>query len=125
MNPKKISILIVDDDEPFRKLLVELLSIKNYTTYEAENGAFGIEEYNLHKPDLIITDLIMPDKEGIEFIQTIRSTNKEIPIVAMSGGNSDFSASYLRASQKLGANKILNKPFESTLLFNTIDELLG
>lgn len=124
MKTESKSILVIDDEKPFRQLIVELLHIKGYTVYEAENGDYGLKEYKKHNPDLIITDLIMPDKEGIEFIQSIRNHNPNIPIIAMSGGNSDFSASYLRASQKLGANKVLSKPFESELLYSAIEELL-
>ena len=66
----------------------------------------------------------MPGKEGIEFIRNIRAHNNTIPIIAMSGGSSNFTESYLRASRKLGANSVLQKPFRPKLLLSTIEELL-
>ena len=111
MTEKKKTILVIDDEPQFREYMTALLEKNNFTVCVAENGLIGEQQHHACKPDLIITDIVMPDKEGVEFIQGIRETDSETPIIAVSGGNRVNAYSYLSMSKKLGANAILAKPF--------------
>jgi len=103
------TILIIDDDATIREYLHFILEEEGYAVLEAENGCRGIELLEHHPVSIIITDLIMPEKEGIETIGEIKSTYPECRIIAMSGGiNRD---NYLSITQVLGAHAIIKKPF--------------
>jgi len=121
----KKTILIIEDDPLFRKLLCTWLESDNYQIFEADDGVAGLELYAKNKPDLIITDIVMPEKEGIEVIQKIREDDPTIPIIAMSAGGSRHTESYLRYSAKFGANVTLEKPFKKKELLKAMNELLS
>ena len=123
MTTKK-TILLVDDDKQFRSFMTEMLADKNYHVVESENGEVGLEKYFLEKPDLIITDIVMPEKEGIELILTVRNDNATIPIIAVSGGNLGNANSYLNMAEKLGVNATLAKPFGMDDINRVLNNLL-
>lgn len=118
------TILVIDDEQQFREYMTALLEKNNFTVCVAENGLVGEQQHNICKPDLIITDIVMPDKEGVEFIQHLRETDLETPIIAVSGGNRVNAYSYLSMSKKMGANAILAKPFTNTEILQTINDLI-
>lgn len=124
MSKKNKTILVIDDEQQFREYMTILLEKNNFTVFVAENGLVGEQQLNAYKPDLIITDIVMPDKEGVEFIQNLRETDQKTPIIAVSGGNRVNAYSYLSMSKKLGANAILAKPFTSAEILQTINELI-
>lgn len=105
-------VLIIDDDEVFRAYIQELLEISGYDVVSAANGREGIEAVEEAPPDLVITDLVMPEVEGLEVIRSLRRTNKDLPVIAVSGGNCGFGASYLKIAEKFGATAIFDKPFD-------------
>ena len=117
-------ILIVDDDEMMRAFIRELLLINDYKVTEASNGKIGLKEFREDTPDLVITDIIMPEMEGISFIRELRSHNKEIPIIAMTGNVHGRMEEYLDISSQLGADEILRKPIKSQEFIDAIDKLL-
>lgn len=119
------TILLVDDDNQFRSFMAEMLSDNNYNAIEAENGETGLEKYFADKPDLVITDIVMPEKEGIELILTVRQDNESVPIIAISGGNLGNADSYLGMAQKLGVNATLTKPFAMDDILKEINTLLA
>ncbi len=92
---------------------------------EAENGNSGLEVFKKEKPDLVITDMLMPDKEGLETISDIRAINPKAKIIAMSGGGSTHNMSFLQLAQKIGADRVLKKPFKPTELLMTVKGLLN
>lgn len=105
-------ILIVDDEDEIRSLLRMALEEEGYVVREAADGNAALRAYNERRPDLIITDLVMPDKEGIETIVEVRRQNTRVKIIAISG------VSYnLKVAKLLGADHTLNKPF-------SLDEML-
>jgi len=104
--------------------MYELLTAQNYHVMLADNGDSGLEKYLSTKPDLIITDIVMPEKEGIEMIMTVRDADPEIPILAISGGNLGNADSYLKMADKLGASATLSKPFSNNDILGALDELL-
>ena len=103
-------ILVIDDDPQFGKFLQKGLSAKGYEAVFTESGKEGLEFLQENRPSYILTDIVMPDKEGIELILEIRKSGYSNPIIAMSG-HSAQSSSYLEAAKLLGADASLGKPF--------------
>lgn len=118
------SILVIDDDAQLRGFLREVLDQEGFQVLEAENGNVGSVLFERHRPDLVLTDIVMPEKEGMELIMELRRADPALPIIAMSGGNAGFSGSYLSAAGKLGADATLAKPFTASHLLAAIQELL-
>src|SRR4030095_5251414 len=92
-------ILLVDDDEQFRSMLSQSLKRAGYEVTEARNGSEGIDLYRDHPSDLIITDLIMPEKEGLETIREYRKSYPDAKIIAISGGSRNSSIDYLKMAK--------------------------
>ncbi|MHB2156604.1 response regulator [Caldithrix abyssi] len=118
-------ILVVDDDDLIRDLLFEILEDKGYKVFEAENGNRAIQLLKTERFDLIITDIIMPDKEGIETIIDIKKRLPHAKIIAMSGGGQLDATSYLSVAKKLGVQHTISKPFDPGKLIALIEDLLG
>ena len=121
---KQKSILVVDDDQQFRNFMVDLLSDYDFDVSTADNGVVGLDKLFVNQPDLLITDIVMPEKEGVELILTTKKLNASLPIVAVSGGNMGNADSYLKMAKKLGADAVLAKPFSHTEIVDVINELL-
>jgi CheY-like chemotaxis protein len=118
------SILLVDDDEEFRSMLVESLSQEGYEVIEARDGREGIQLYRDHPCDLIITDLIMPGKEGLETIEEFRRNYPLAKIIAVSGGSRHGPFDYLKMARALGARQALAKPFSRQEILEAITQVL-
>ena len=118
-------ILVIEDDSSFRNVLVQMLSRAGYEVRQAGDGTTALEECTNFGPDLVLTDIIMPDKEGLETIQELLAYNPQLKIVAMSGGGKFGPDSYLPLAQKLGAKATLQKPFMREELINTISDVLN
>lgn len=114
-------ILVVDDDEAIRTLLSEILTRAGYAVSTAEDGAKALRMAQMQSFDLLLTDLVMPDRDGIEVIQSIRKHQPKLRIIAISGA---FGGGMLRAAELLGAQATLPKPCSSTHLLTTIREVL-
>ncbi len=117
-------ILVVDDDEMMRSYLKELLLIHDFKITEAENGKLGLKAFRENTPDLVLTDIIMPEMEGISFIRELRAHNSDIPIIAMTGNVHGKMEEYLDISSQLGADEILRKPIKSQEFLDTINRLI-
>ncbi len=117
-------ILVVDDDDLIRDLLYEILEDQGYKVFEAENGNRALQLLKTETFDLIITDIIMPDKEGIETIIEIKKKVPQAKIIAMSGGGQLDANSYLSIAKKLGVQHTISKPFDPKALMQIIKELL-
>jgi CheY-like chemotaxis protein len=104
-------ILLIDDDEPFRSVLKVSLQQMGHDVIDARDGCEGVALYTGGDFDIVVTDLIMPDKEGIETIMDLRKLNPEVKIIAMSGGGRVTSVDYLQIARQVGAKRILAKPF--------------
>jgi len=118
------SIMVVDDEKQTRNMLRQMLERANYEVMEAENGYEAIQTFRKHPADLIIMDLIMPRKEGIETIIEMRTEFPYVKIIAMSGGGRVNPAPYLDVAAKLGALRTLPKPIEREVLLENIREVL-
>jgi CheY-like chemotaxis protein len=119
------AILVIDDDASVRAVVSEMLRLEGHDVTIAENGREAIPMLARHRFDLVITDLIMPEKEGIETISEIRRTDKHIPIVAISGGGRLGPGDYLETARYIGADATLAKPFARQELLTTIEALLA
>jgi CheY-like chemotaxis protein len=119
------SILLIDDDDTLRLTLRRSLERAGYETHEADNGRTALNCLREAPVDLILTDILMPEMEGIELILSLRRSLPTLPIIAMSGGGRATPEGYLKLSQDSGATSILTKPFEIEQLLATVSALIG
>jgi DNA-binding NtrC family response regulator len=119
-----VKILVIEDDDSFRSVLVQMLEKAGYEVLSAENGNQAMKYCREINPDLVLTDIIMPDKEGLETIQELLNLCPNLKIIAMSGGGRFGPNSYLPLAAKLGAKRTLQKPFMREELLSTISEVL-
>ncbi|MCB5253039.1 MAG: response regulator [Candidatus Cloacimonadaceae bacterium] len=117
-------VLVIEDEDSFRNVLVKMLSKAGFEVRQAGDGNQALEICAKFMPDLVLTDIIMPDKEGLETIQELLEINPSLKIVAMSGGGRYGPNSYLPLAEKLGARATLQKPFMREDLINTINSVL-
>lgn len=113
--------LIIDDDKLVRESIKLMLDETACQVDLANDGAEGIALYKQVKHDIIITDIIMPQKEGFETISELKKLNEDVKIIAISGGSRNGMGSYLPIAEDLGAKAILYKPFDESELIQTIN----
>ena len=104
-------ILIIEDESSIQNLVIKMLEREGYETIAASNGKNGIRLYRENPADLILTDIIMPEKEGIETIMELRRDFQDVKIIAMSGEGKIDSDTYLQIAKTAGAIETLTKPF--------------
>jgi DNA-binding response OmpR family regulator len=119
-----MKVLVIDDDIDMRTILRELLDDNGYDVYEAENGEEGLRTFDQQLPDLVITDIVMPDREGISTIMELRKKPKKAKIIAISGGGEYTTTGYLDVAKKLGADRTFVKPPDLEQLLQAVKELL-
>ena len=114
-------ILVIDDDVQICDMLTGLLEYDNHLVVVANNGDEGLRLFQETSPDLVITDNIMPEKDGLEIITILQKYDSGVPIVAMSGGGRHSSSTdNLSLAKCLGASAILTKPFTRDELYQAI-----
>lgn len=118
-------ILLVDDHPEFLSVQQELLQDAGHTVITASDGFKALAAVDAGNFDLVITDIIMPGKEGIETIMELRQRHPLLKVIAMSGGGRVGALSYLEIAEKLGALATLEKPFNQALLLKTVDTVLN
>ncbi len=118
-------ILLVDDDEPFRKMLRLTLTKLGYEVVEAANGKEALRLHAALPADLVITDLVMPEREGLETILELRRQQPTLKIIAMSGGGRINARDFLVIAKVFGASRTFTKPFATADLAAAVAELLG
>jgi len=121
----KNKILLIDDDNHFREMFAELLKRNNYEVIESPDGRYATELYAEHQPDLVITDIIMPEKEGIETILDLKRKFQSIKLIAISGGGRTNALDNLRSARLLGADRTFEKPFENKEMLEAIKEIIS
>ncbi len=117
-------ILIVEDDLELREMLRISFARKKFTVLEADNGRDAILHFKPSVTDIVITDLIMPDEDGLKVIMKLKEQKPSIRIIAISGGGKVGPGNYLNLAKALGANAVFSKPFSINDLMIKIDELL-
>ncbi|HEY1848222.1 MAG TPA: response regulator [Opitutaceae bacterium] len=118
-------ILLIDDDHSICAVLKALLEDQGREVSVAENGKKGLAAFKTGPFDLIITDLVMPEKEGLETIREIRELSQTVPIIAISGGGRSDSRTSLRMAKIFGAAVALAKPFSLLDFSRAVDGLIG
>jgi len=116
-------ILIIDDDELLRQMLARCLATNGYVVREAGNGHEGLRQMRERPALLVITDIVMPDMEGIETIRHLRRDYPRTKIVAISGGGIGDPQDYLKIARELGALRTFVKPFQAAELLAVIRTL--
>lgn len=119
-----MKILIIDDDEQMRVLLRQVMEWAGYEVVEAADGRAGVLMQRHHGVDLVITDLIMPEQEGLETIAALHREYPRLKIIAISGGGRIGPEAYLPTARELGAHRVFSKPFDVRELAETVRELL-
>jgi DNA-binding NtrC family response regulator len=117
-------LLVVDDEEPVRTLFNAYLSHNGHTVRCASNGQSALELYKTERFDVVITDLLMPEMEGIETIRELRRINPSAKIIAISGGGTGKAAHYLLIAQKIGAHYTFDKPVSLHKLLEAVESLV-
>jgi len=118
-------ILVVDDEPPIRGLLRQAFEMNGYDVLEASNGVEAVKMFRENDVDLVVTDIIMPDKEGLESIMDLKEIDPDVKIIAMSGGGRLEPHSYLQMASKFGAKRVFQKPLSIALLVSAVKELIG
>ena len=117
-------ILIIDDNAPTRDILRQALERAGHEIVEASDGRGGIARQRTMPAEVIITDILMPDREGFETIRELRRDFPMTGIIAMSGGGQIGNFNFLTIAERLGAQRVLQKPFGLREMLDTVQELL-
>jgi CheY-like chemotaxis protein len=117
-------ILIVDDEANIRLLISKALEDAKYEVQAASDGVDAMRKFQGFQPDLVVTDIIMPNKEGVQLITELKSIAPDLKIIAISGGGLIGPTAYLELAKQLGADEVITKPFKMQELVETIYRLL-
>ena len=118
------TILIIDDEKAILGFLKERLMSEGFNVLTASDGKEGMNLFNGNQVDLVITDIIMPDKDGFITIMELKKICPDIKIIAMSGGGRGLPAYYLDTAKGFGAKYTFEKPFKTSELVEAVHELL-
>ena len=118
-------ILVIDDDSAVRDTLVQVLEDGGYEVASAEDGKRGIASFRRDPPDLVITDIIMPEMEGIQTITELRRIRPNAKIIALSGGGRIGNTDFLSVARYLGAMDVIAKPFDLDDLLSRVGRCLS
>jgi DNA-binding response OmpR family regulator len=125
MEDKFMRLLVIEDDPEIRTMICRMLPTEQYEVMEAANGRDAL--FLLHEKndfDLVITDILMPEKEGLETILELKRNFRHIKILAMSGGGLGSAQDYLTMAKELGADGTLKKPFIKDELLSAVDNIM-
>ena len=118
-------ILIIDDDLAVRDTLIAILEDRGYEVITAVNGQQGLAVFRRELPDLLVTDIVMPVKEGLQTIREIREERPDMKIIAISGGSRTERHDFLEIARQLGAWDVIVKPFDAEDFVARVDRCLG
>ena len=121
-----VSVLVIDDDNQFRTFVREVLEAEGYDVREAANGEEGVKAYRQRPADLVLCDIFMPEKDGLQTIRELHHEFGKAKIVAISGGGCCLSqADFLPLAKEFGAVAGLDKPVKSSTLMGTLKQILA
>jgi DNA-binding response OmpR family regulator len=118
-------ILVIEDDFAVRELILQTLSRAGYQVIAAGDGVEGLNLFREKNPALVITDIVMPQKEGLQTIIELRQESPGVKVIAMSGGGRYCNADYLKLARKFGASRTVSKPFMREEMLTAVRELLA
>jgi CheY-like chemotaxis protein len=119
---KPRSILLIDDNDQIRALLRRILEAAGYFVMDAANGREGLRQFRHTPVDLVITDLLMPDSDGLEVTMALRHESPHVKIIALTGGEGE--PNLLKVAKLLGAHRTMKKPLEMTEFLKTVQQEL-
>ena len=119
------SVLLIDDDEALRNVTVEILKEAGYVVDDAPDGRSGLELFRTGKHELVITDIAMPDMDGIELIIDLTRAAHKPQIIAISGDSQLSTSVYLPTAKQLGVHSTLTKPIRAADLLKAIEAALA
>jgi CheY-like chemotaxis protein len=119
------TVLIIEDDQEVRDYLVAVLGRAGHTVTAAGNGRDGVAVFREQPTQVVITDIIMPEKDGIETILDLRREHPELKVIAISGGGRSTPENYLHSARLLGADRAIRKPFKNEEILGAVRELAG
>ena len=117
-------VLVIDDNDAIRIILVDALEDEGYDVDDAENGLAAINLVKEKEYELVLTDIIMPDEDGLGAIMKIKKIQPDVKIIAISGGGRINSETYLDMAKQLGADRSFKKPFDINEILDSVAELL-
>ncbi|WP_293675744.1 response regulator transcription factor [uncultured Phenylobacterium sp.] len=118
-------VLIIDDDVALLRLMSMAFQRAGFTTVAADNGRAGIRMAGAHRPDLVVTDIVMPDMEGIGAIRAIKGAKRPPKVIAISGAGRGRGTDYLTWAKHLGADEVLAKPFRMSELLKISQSVIA
>ena len=118
-------ILVIDDDQQILQTLHQVLALEGHEVVDASNGKEGLERFREHGADVVITDIVMKEKEGLETIMELRKADPGVKIIAISGGGKIDPDAYLKMAKQFGAVRALPKPFGREELLEAVRSLLA
>lgn len=118
-------ILLIDDEDAVRGLFAAILRQAGHTVDTAPDGKSGLALHRAAEPDLIITDMMMPDMDGVELIKALRHSLPRPRVIALSGGSEFSDSLYLPVARRLGVQRTLAKPVGVETLLRAVDEVLA
>lgn len=114
------TILVIDDHDDLRRTLDEKLTAAGYRVVTVASGHEASQAFAREKPDLVLTDLLMPDQDGLQAVGELRQFKADVPVIAMAGGGRAPAGFYAKLADALGARTILEKPFSNEQLLTTV-----
>ncbi|MGH2570222.1 MAG: response regulator [bacterium] len=118
-------ILLIDDDEQVRLMIRTMLERIGHDVVEAQDGVAGVEKFREAPADLVITDIVMPQKGGIATIVELLRDYPGLRIIALSGGGASRGTDYLEVARQIGASRTISMPVDMEELTETVGELLS
>lgn len=118
-----VKVLVIDDEKDVREMARRTLESEHHTIFEAADGIDGIKAFQEHQPDVVVTDIIMPNADGLEVISRILEINPKAKIIAISGGGRIAGNTYLKYARKFGVTAVLSKPFSPEQLLSLIRDM--
>ena len=119
------SVLLIDDDPAARRLFTDVLAREGHSVRASPDGQVGLQQFKQARPDVVVTDLIMPNREGIETIRAMRAFDPSVPIIAISGNAGAKFMNFLKVAKLSGAVLTLEKPFRPEELVGAVNTALG
>jgi len=119
------TVLVIDDDKQSREVIRDILESDGYEVVEAKDGKEGVAVFRKQPTDLVVTDIIMPEQEGVETILQLKRDYPDVKIIAVSGGGRLSPTDYLHIAKKSGAKQTLQKPFRVEELLTAARKLLS
>jgi len=122
---KKQSILLIDDDIEMLRRLTEVFLAADFAVHAAPDGLVGLRRFEMSPPDVVVTDILMPEREGLETIMAMKQARPAVKIIAMSGGGRIAAGDFLKLASALGADAVIAKPFRLADLLKLVEQILA